>query len=420
MRPLYTHLIGRKVWMSFEHFFGLTVSGVTVGMIYALIALGYTMVYGVLELINFAHGEIFTVGGYIAATTIVLMSVDADTPLATKIGVFALAVVASVVLTSALGWAVERVAYRPLRGKSRIIPLLSAIGVSIILQNVLIIIFGPEPIVMPTAVVPTGFVTVFGVRIRILQFVIIGISLLLMGILTYIVKGTRMGKAMRATSQDMEAAEMMGIETNKTISFTFIIGSALAAIGGFLVAMYYGSLQYDTGFLYGLKAFTAAVLGGIGNIPGAVIGSLILGIAENWGVGLTLGWLAWIFVAGLAVGLYVQVFRAPSQRLAHVTEDLRTPEYEKELNRIYRLAPVFAIKRVLGERTDALLDVSARHALRLTLGNVLLLAAAIVFLIYGDVQFASKWQPAISFTVLMIILMFRPSGILGEHITEKV
>ena len=144
---------------------------------------------------------------------------------------------------------------------------------------------------MPTAMVPSGFVDVFGARIRVLQFVIIGLSIVLMGVLTYIVKSTRIGKAMRATSQDMEAAEMMGIDTNRTISFTFIIGSALAAIGGFMVAIYYGSLQFDTGFLYGLKAFTAAVLGGIGNIPGAVVGSLILGLAENCGVGLD-AWVA--------------------------------------------------------------------------------------------------------------------------------
>jgi len=406
--------------MSFEHFFGLTVSGITVGMIYALIALGYTMVYGVLGLINFAHGEIFTVGGYIAATMLVLMAVDTDTPLLAKIGMFVVAVAASVLLTAGLGWLIERLAYRPLRGRSRIIPLLSAIGVSIILQNLIIIIWGPEPIIMPTSMVPTGFVEIFGVRIRVLQFVIIGVSLLLMGALTYIVRNTRMGKAMRATSQDMEAAEMMGIETNKTISFTFIIGSALAAIGGFLVAIYYGSLQYDTGFLYGLKAFTAAVLGGIGNIPGAVVGSLIIGIAENWGVGLSLGFLAWIFLAGFAGGMYIQLFRAPSQRLEHIADDVRTPDYERKVKRIYRIAPIFAVKRVLGERTDALLDVAARHSLRLAIGNILLLAVAVVFLLNADVQFATKWQHVISFAVLMIILMFRPSGILGEHIQEKV
>lgn len=406
--------------MSFEHVFSLTVSGITVGMIYALIALGYTMVYGVLEFINFAHGEVFTIGGYVAATTLIWAGVDAQTPVSAKILFFFLALLLSVVFTAFLGWLIERVAYRPLRNASRIIPLLSAIGVSIFLQNLIIVVFGPRPIIMTTAIVPTGFVEVFGARIRILQFAIVGLSLLLMGVLTYLVKRTRIGKAMRATSQDREAAEMMGIDTNRTIAFTFIVGSALAAMGGFMVAMYYGSLEFDTGFLFGLKAFTAAVLGGIGNIPGAVLGALILGVAENWGVGLNLGLLGWLFAVGLGVGLYLQLVRVPAGRVRHIADELRTPEYERKIRRVYLLAPIFAIKTVLSERTDALLDVSARHALRLTVGNAFLLALAVLFFAFPDVQFASKWQDAIAFVVLMVILMFRPSGLLGEHIQEKV
>lgn len=406
--------------MALEHVFSLTVSGVTVGMIYALIALGYTMVYGVLQLINFAHGEVFAVGGYIAASTLIWAGIDDGTPAWVKVAYFALAVLVSVVVTSTLGWLIERLAYRPLRGRSRIIPLLSAIGVSIILQNLLIVIFGPEPMIMPTAIVPSGSFELFGARIRILQIVIIAVSLLLMALLTWIVKGTRMGKAMRATSQDREAAEMMGIETNRTISFTFVMGSALAAVGGFLVAMYYGSLQYDTGFLYGLKAFTAAVLGGIGNIPGAVVGALVLGLAETWGVGLKLGLLAWLFVAGLALGVYFQFWRAPRRRVAHIAEEFRTPAYERQLLNVYRLAPYSATKTILSKRTDALVAVSARHAMRLMTGNLFLLGFALLFFANSEVQFSSKWQAVISFTVLMAILMFRPSGILGEHIQEKV
>ena len=201
--------------MTFEHIFGLTISGLTVGMIYALIALGYTMVYGVLEFINFAHGEVFTIGGYLAATTLIWSGVDDSTPLGAKIGFFVLALVVSIVLTSLLGWLIERIAYRPLRGASRIIPLLSAIGVSIFLQNMIILVWGTPPIIMPTAIVPSGFVTIFGVNIRTLAFVIIGVSIVLMAILTFIIKRTRIGKAMRATSQDMEAAEMMGMEAKK-------------------------------------------------------------------------------------------------------------------------------------------------------------------------------------------------------------
>lgn len=406
--------------MTLEHIFSLTVSGLTVGMIYALIALGYTMVYGVLQLINFAHGEVFTIGGYIAATTLIWIGIDATTPLSVKIAYFGVALLVSLVLTATLGFLIERVAYRPLRQRSRIIALLSAIGVSIFLQNLIIVVFGPQPIIMPTAVVPTGFIEVFGARIRVLQIAIIVVSLVLMALLTWIVKGTRMGKAMRATSQDREAAEMMGIETNLTISFTFIMGSSLAAIGGFLVAMYYGSLQFNTGFLYGLKAFTAAVLGGIGNIPGAVVGSLVLGLAENWGVGLTLGVLAWLFVAGVALGLYFQLVRAPRSRIEHIAEEFRTAEYERQIRRVYWFAPFLAVKTLLSERTDALLHVSAQHAVRLTAANVILLGIAVAFFVNGDAQFASKWQHVISFAVLMAILMFRPSGILGENIQEKV
>jgi branched-chain amino acid transport system permease protein len=406
--------------MTFDHFFALTVSGLTVGMIYALIALGYTMVYGVLEFINFAHGEIFTIGGYLAATTLIWIGVDDATPIGLKVVYFIVALVVSVVLTSALGWAVERIAYRPLRGASRIIPLLSAIGVSIFLQNMIIVIWGTPPIIMPTAIIPSGIITIFGTNIRVLALLIIGLSVVLMGILTFIIRRTRIGKAMRATSQDMEAAEMMGINTNWTISFTFIVGSALAAVGGFMVALYYGSLRFDTGFLYGLKAFTAAVLGGIGNIPGAVVGSLILGLAENYGVGVPLGWLAWIFVAGLVAGLYVQLVRAPAKRTRHIREEIATPEYTARIVRIYRIPIPYAVQVALAERTDALMSVSAKHSLRLTAGNVFLAAAAIVFFVNGDVQFATMWQPVISFGVLVLVLMFRPSGILGDNIQEKV
>jgi branched-subunit amino acid ABC-type transport system permease component len=238
--------------------------------------------------------------------------------------------------------------------------------------------------------------------------------------LTYIVRSTRIGKAMRATSQDIEAAQMMGIETNRVIAFTFAVGSALAAIGGLLVTMYYGSIRFDSGYIYGLKAFTAAVLGGIGSIPGAVVGSLILGLAEIYGVGLNLGLLMWFFVAALFAGLYIQLIRAPKRRLGHVREEDRSPAYERNLVRQYRLAPVYALRTVLGPRTDALMAVSARHALRLTLGNVFLALMAVVFYLYRSAQIDPQWQNVIAFAVLMIILLFRPSGLLGEHSQEKV
>lgn len=406
--------------MSFEQVFSLTVSGITVGMIYALIALGYTMVYGVLEFINFAHGEVFTFGGIMVSVLLIWAGVSDSMSLWLRVVSFAGALVGAVLVTVGLGLAIERFAYRPLRGRSRIIPLLAAIGVSIILQQLMILVFGPDSIIVPPSVVPMQFVTVFGSRIRVLAFIIIAVSIVLMLALTFIVRSTRIGKAMRATSQDIEAAQMMGIETNRVISFTFAVGSALAAVGGLLVTMYYGSIRFDTGYIYGLKAFTAAVLGGIGSIPGAVTGALILGLAENYGVGLNLGLLAWFFVAGLALGLYVQLVRAPKRRLRHVRDEDRDPAYERDLVRQYRLAPVYAVRTVLAKRTDALMAVSARHALQLTLGNVFLAVMAVVFLLNGKAQIDPQWQNIIAFAVLMIILLFRPSGLLGEHSQEKV
>ena len=406
--------------MSLDHIIGVTVSGLTVGMIYALIALGYTMVYGVLKFINFAHGEVFTVGGYVAASTLFALGVNETTGAGAFAGALAAALAAAIAVPVALGWLIERIAYRPLRGRSRIIPLLSAIGVSIILQQLIILVFGSQPVTIPTLAISAASVSIFGVRVRVLALVIIIVSALLMLGLTYLVRSTRIGKAMRATSQDMEAAEMMGIETNKTIAFTFIVGSALAGIGGLLVVMYYGSLKYDAGFLYGLKAFTAAVLGGIGNIPGAVVGALVLGMTETYGVSLDLGFLAWFVVAGLIFGLYVQMVRVPRRRLVHIAEDRRTPEYERSLMNVYRLTPYFGIKTLLAERTDALLAVSAKHAVRLMAGNIFLAVVAAVLFANGSARIDTRWQPVIAFVVLMVILMFRPSGILGESVTEKV
>ena len=406
--------------VSFDHIMSVTISGLTVGMIYALIALGYTMVYGVLKFINFAHGEVFTVGGYVAAFTLLGLGIDQNSSGTLVAGAVALALLAAVLVPMALGFLIERIAYPPLRGRSRIIPLLSAIGVSIVLQQLIIIVFGPKPVAIPTLAISSASVGIFGVNVRVLALVIIAVSAALMGGLTYLVKSTRIGKAMRATSQDMEAAEMMGIDTNRTIAFTFLVGSALAGIGGLLVVMYYGSLKYDAGFLYGLKAFTSAVLGGIGNIPGAVVGAIVLGMTETYGVSVDLGFLAWFVLAGLVFGLYVQTVKAPRRRLAHISDDRRTPEYERSIMNVYRLAPYHGIKTLMAERTDALLSVSAEHGVRLMAGNVFLAVVTAVMFVNGSVRLDTRWQPVIAFVVLMVILMFRPSGILGEAVTEKV
>lgn len=406
--------------MSLDHIVSVTIGGLTVGMIYALIALGYTMVYGVLKFINFAHGEVFTIGGYVAAFTLLYLGVSDEMSALALAGCIALALVAAVLVPMIIGFLVERIAYRPLRGRSRIIPLLSAIGVSIVMQQLIILVFGPTPVTMPTLAMSSASFNFLGIRIRVLAIVIIVVSSALMVGLTYLVRSTRIGKAMRATSQDMEAAEMMGIDTNRTIAFTFIVGSALAGIGGLLVVMYYGSLKYDAGFLYGLKAFTSAVLGGIGNIPGAVVGALVLGMTETYGVSLDLGFLAWFVVAGLILGLYVQMVRVPRRRLKHIAEDRRTPAYEKSITNVYRLTPFYGLKTLFSERTDALLWVSATHAVRLMLGNLFLAVVAAVMFANASFRIDTRWQPVIAFVVLMVILMFRPSGILGEAITEKV
>jgi branched-chain amino acid transport system permease protein len=413
-------ILGEEPQVSLDHIVSVTIGGLTVGMIYALIALGYTMVYGVLKFINFAHGEVFTVGGYVAAFTLLMLGVNDGMSAIAVAGCVLAAALAAVLVPMTVGFLVERIAYRPLRGRARIIPLLSAIGVSIVMQQLIIIIFGPKPVTIPTLAISSASVDLFGVRVRVLALVIIAVASALMGGLTYLVRSTRIGKAMRATSQDMEAAEMMGIDTNKTIAFTFIVGSALAGVGGLLVIMYYGSLQYNAGFLYGLKAFTAAVLGGIGNIPGAVVGALVLGMTETYGVSVDLGLLAWLVVVGLILGLYVQTIRVPRQRLLHIAEDRRTPEYERSVLNVYRFTPYHGIKTLLADRTDALLSVSAQHAVRLMVGNVFLAIVAAVMFANAHVRIDTRWQPVIAFVVLMVILMFRPSGILGEAIAEKV
>jgi|Deesub1362A_J573_1020465.scaffolds.fasta_scaffold09019_2 branched-chain amino acid transport system permease protein len=411
--------------MDLESFVRLTFSGLTVGMIYALISLGYTMVYGVLELINFAHGEVFTIGGYLGATFLLWVGINDGTPLYLKIVYVVLAFIISIILTSFLGWAIERIAYRPLRRMSRIAPLLTAIGVSIFLQNAIMLIWGVSPIEMPQAAVLSGQVVIFGAKVRYLALVIIFLSLFLMLALSLFIKRTKLGKAMRATSQDREAAEMMGIDTNKTIAFTFIIGSALAAIAGILVGMYYGTLKWDTGFLYGIKAFTAAVLGGIGNMTGAVIGSLILGMVENYGIGLPLGALAYFVLIFLLFGLFHQYLRIPLrlEREVLLKSSFDGGEAKKKVNklkRIYYGGLITGIYYLRKERRDADLRRHARQAVLISTANILLLITFLLFYFNPKFQIGSDWRDVITFFVLMIVLIFRPSGIMGERLPEKV
>ncbi len=256
------------------------INGLVLGSIYALVALGYTMVYGILELINFAHGEVTMAGAMIALAVMgALLGTDLPGILIVLTGL-AVAIPACMLL----GFAIERVAYRPLRRAPRLAALITAIGVSIVLQNVAMLIWGKQYISFPP-LLPVVRYDILGATITNLQILIIVLSCLSMAGLWWLVQRTRLGSAMRATAQAPDVAGLMGINANTIISITFILGAALAAIAGVMVSAYYGLAHYHMGFLLGLKAFTAAVLGGIGNIAGAMLGGLLLGIIESLGAG---------------------------------------------------------------------------------------------------------------------------------------
>jgi len=243
------------------------INGISLGSVYALIALGYTMVYGIIRLINFAHGEVYMLGAFIGFYAITGLGLS-----------FFPALIIAMAVCALLGVSIERLAYKPLRNAPRVAALMTAVGLSLLFQNVTIYFLGAKPKSFPRSNVITW--DFMNVSIRSNQVLILGTALVLMVLLRFIVQKTKMGKAMRAVSFDRDAAMLMGINVDNTISFTFAIGSALAAAGGVLVGQYYGMIQPFMGMLPGLKAFVAAVLGGIGSIPGAMIGGMILGVAE--------------------------------------------------------------------------------------------------------------------------------------------
>ena len=265
-----------------ELFLQQVLNGLTLGMVYALIALGYTMVYGVIQLINFAHGEIFMVGAYLALSVIwFFSSLWAGAPAWI---VLAALFVVSIVGSACLGATVERVAYKPLRGSPKLAALITSIGVSFFLQNAVMLIYGSKEQSVPEIIPPVYFSRgVFSVSL--IQAVIFGCSIGFMFFLTWFVKNTRTGKAMRATAENPDAARLMGISVDGVIRTTFALGSGLAAVAGALFGLYYGSVNFHDGYLAGLKAFTAAVFGGIGSIPGAMLGGILLGVFEGLGAG---------------------------------------------------------------------------------------------------------------------------------------
>jgi branched-chain amino acid transport system permease protein len=321
------------------------INGVTLGSVYALVALGYTMVYGIIGLINFAHGEVVMIGAMVSLSVITwLLGVGAPLPAPLIIFVGLLAAIFVCVVTA---YAMEKIAYRPLRKAPRLAPLITAIGMSIVLQNLALMIWGRNYLNFPTIIHPTPH-NILGASMTDLQMLIVALAGVLMAGLVFVVQRTRLGMAMRATAQNPQVAGLMGIDINVVISAAFVIGAALAAVAGLMVMTYYGIAHYYMGFLLGLKAFTAAVLGGIGNLAGAMLGGLLLGIIEALGAGYI----------GDATNLCVLPF---------LTDHLQ--------------------QQCASEGTVSL--------------------------------FGSNYQDVFAFFVLILVLIFRPSGLLGERVGDR-
>jgi len=302
-----------------EYFLQQLINGVTLGAIYGLIAIGYTMVYGIIGMINFAHGEIFMIGAFISLIAYLALGMLGVTfvPLA-----LLLVLLIAMAFTAVYGWTVERLAYRPLRGSFRLAPLISAIGMSIFLQNYVQILQGAR--VKPLQPVVTGGFSLFRgngftVSLSYMQIIIVIVTIVLMAAFSLLITRTALGRAQRACEQDRVMTALLGINVDRTISTTFVLGAALAAVAGLMFLLYYGVIDFYIGFLAGIKAFTAAVLGGIGSLPGAMLGGLLIGLIETF-------WSAYFSieykdVAAFAILVMVLIFRP--------TGLLGKPEVEK-------------------------------------------------------------------------------------------
>ena len=308
------------------YFINIAFIGLTNGALYALVSLGYTLVYGILELINFAHGDVFMLGGMFSATMLIsVFHLKAGASPGTLVPAIIGSLVVAMAACGILNATIERVAYKPLRGAPRLAPLITAIGMSFILENIAIAWKGPGYTAVPSVLPHSEVFSVGGVTYTWDQLVVVLITVPVLLLLVWLVQKTRQGKAMRATAQDRDAAAMMGIDVNRTITFTFLIAGCLAGVGGLIYALdtfVGGQIRYDTGFTLGLIAFTAAVLGGIGNLPGAVLGSLLIGFIQAFNEGLT--WHApgqdWTESIVFSILILVLVFR-PEGLLGE-----RTPE----------------------------------------------------------------------------------------------
>ena len=320
------------------------VNGLTLGAVYAVVALGYTMVYGIVQLINFAHGEVVMIGAMVAFSVLAAFAGTTLPPLV----VMLVAVMAAIPACMAVGYVMERMAYRPLRQAPRLAPLITAIGIAIILQTIARIIWTPDPLAF-RQVIKSETYSIFGnATITNIQIGIIVLSVMMMAALAVLVYRTKLGCAMRATAQNPTVAGLMGVDINRLISMTFVIGAALAAVAGVMIGAYYGRVHYTMGELLGLKAFCAAVLGGIGNIPGAMLGGLLLGLVEALGAG---------YIGDLT-------------NLCHIQ----------------------GISTWLTERC-------ANNG--------------------SFVLFGSNYQDVFAFVVLILVLLFRPSGLLGERVGDR-
>ncbi|MEN3930991.1 high-affinity branched-chain amino acid ABC transporter permease LivH [Microvirga sp. W0021] len=268
-----------------SQFFQQLINGLSIGAIYALIAIGYTMVYGIVGMINFAHGEIYMIGAYVGLVVLTAFGAASGLPVPVILGS---ALLISAAVTGLYGYAVEQVAYKPLRGAPRLVPLISALGVSVFLQNYVALGQGAYDLAVPDILSGTWSFSLggqFDVTFSYSRMLIIAVTVILMVALTMFIKHSRLGQACRACSQDMSMANLLGIDTNRVISFTFMLGAVLAAVGGVLVGQSTGKINPFIGFIIGMKAFTAAVLGGIGSIPGAMLGGFVLGLVETFAQG---------------------------------------------------------------------------------------------------------------------------------------
>ncbi len=286
-----------------DYFLDLFFSGLTRGSIYALIALGYTMVYGIIGLINFAHGEIYMIGAFtalICASVLTVLGMNG-------LSILVISGLSAMIYAAAYGYTIEKIAYKPLRRSSRLAPLISAIGMSIFLQNYVMLAQTSDFLSFPELIPDFAFMEPYADFMGSTDLVILATTIVVMLLLTILIKYTRIGKAMRATAQDMQMAMLVGIDVDRVISFTFIIGSVLAAIGGLLIASHVGQINFYIGFIAGIKAFTAAVLGGIGSIPGAVLGGFILGLTESFATGYVSSDYEDVFAFGFLV--LILIFR---------------------------------------------------------------------------------------------------------------